>query len=108
MFYGHFTATIGIGMAGTSVENVIIAHAILVPVMAVIVSLIYFNKFYYATALQTAALFVEFIITVDFFVVAILINKNLEMFMSPLGTLIPFILIFVATYLTGIFLKKPV
>jgi len=99
-------ATIGIGMAVTSVENAIIAHAILAPVIAVILSVIYFNKFNYTTALQTAVVFVVFIIIVDFFVVAILINKSFDMFMNPLGTWIPFILIFTATYLTGIFLKK--
>jgi len=60
-------ATIGIGMAVTTVENAIIAHAIFAPIIAVIVSLIYFNKFNYTTALQTAAVFVAFIIIVDFF-----------------------------------------
>ena len=99
-------ATIGIGMTVTSVENAIIAHAILAPVIAVIVSVIYFNKFNYTTALQTAVVFVAFIIIIDFFVVALLINKSFDMFMSPLGTWIPFVLIFTATYLTGIFLKK--
>lgn len=99
-------AIIGISMAVTSVENAIIAHAILAPIIAVIVSLIYFSKFNYTTALQTAVVFVAFIIVVDFFVVALLINKSFEMFMNPLGTWIPFILIFAATYLTGIFSKK--
>ena len=99
-------ATIGIGMTVTSVENAKIAHAILAPVIAVIVSVIYFNKFNYTTALQTAVVFVAFIIIIDFFVVALLINKSFDMFMSPLGTWIPFVLIFTATYLTGIFLKK--
>jgi hypothetical protein len=99
-------ATMGIGMATTSIDNATIVHAILAPVIAVIVSLIYFNKFNYTTAIQTAIIFVAFIIIADFFVVALWINKNLDMFMSPLGTWIPFILIFIATYLTGVFLKK--
>ncbi len=38
----------------------------------------------------------------DFFVVALLINRSLEMFASPLGTWIPFALIFVSTWLTGL------
>jgi hypothetical protein len=107
-WYGHFAATIGVGMAVTTVEKVIIAHiahAIFTTIIAVIVSLIYYSKFNYTTALQTAAVFVAFIIIVDFFGVALLINKSLEMFMSPLGTWIPFMLIFVATYLTRIFEK---
>jgi len=97
--------TMGICMAITSLDNSTIVHAILAPIIAAIVSLIYFNKFNYTTALQTAIIFVAFIIIVEFFV-ALLINKSLDMFLSPLGTWIPFILIFSATYLTGLFLKK--
>ena len=104
-WYGHFAATIGVGMAVTTVENAIMAHAIFAPIIAVIVSLIYYSKFNYTTTLQTATVFVAFIIIVDFFVVALLINKSLEMFMSPFRTWIPFMLIFVATYLTRIFEK---
>ena len=104
-WYGHFAATIGVGMAVTTVENAIITHAIFTTIIAVIVSLIYYSKFNYTTTLQTATVFVAFIIIVDFFVVALLMNKSLEMFMSPLGTWIPFMLIFVATYLTRIFEK---
>jgi hypothetical protein len=37
----------------------------------------------------------------DFFLVAKVINKSMEMFQDPLGTWIPFGLIFVSTYLTG-------
>jgi hypothetical protein len=37
----------------------------------------------------------------DFFIVAMLINKSFEMFTSLLGTWIPFALIFISTYLTG-------
>jgi hypothetical protein len=38
----------------------------------------------------------------DFFIVAMLINRNFEMFASLLGTWIPFALIFVSTFLTGL------
>jgi hypothetical protein len=46
------------------------------------------------------------VIAVDFFVVALLINRSLEMFASLLGTWIPFALIFTSTYLTGIYVTK--
>jgi hypothetical protein len=42
---------------------------------------------------------------VDFFVVALLVNKSLEMFASLLGTSIPLGLIFASTYITGFFTK---
>lgn len=97
-------ATMWIGMAVTSVRNAQIAHAIGAPIYFMAVSLIYFKMFNYTTPLHTALIFVGFVITVDFFLVALLINKSLEMFASLLGTWIPFALIFASTYLTGLYL----
>lgn len=94
-------ATIGIGMAVTSLETALIAHAIAAPIVFAIVSLVYFRKFSFTTPLQTAVIFTSFVIAMDFFVVAMLINRSFEMFTSMLGTWIPFALIFTSTYLTG-------
>ena len=99
-------ATMGIGMATMSLDQTLIVHAIGAPIFFVAVSLVYFHKFNYTTPLQTAIIFVCFVIVVDFFVVALLINKSLEMFTSLLGTWIPFVLIFTATYLTGLFVIR--
>ena len=99
-------ATMGIGMATMSLQNALMVHAIAAPIFFTILSLIYFKKFHYTTPLQTAMIFVAFVIVVDFFVVAILINKSLDMFTSLLGTWIPFALIFFSTYLTGLLLKN--
>ena len=98
--------TMGIGMAITSLQNTLIAHAIGAPIFFAVVSLVYFRKFNYTAPLQTALIFVGFVIVVDFFVVALLINKNLEMFTSLLGTWVPFALIFTSTYLTGLYAVK--
>ena len=99
-------ATMGIGMATTSLQNALIVHAIRAPIYFALVSLIYFKKFNYTAPLQTAIIFVGFVIAVDFFVVALLINRSLEMFASLLGTWIPFALIFTSTYLTGLYMVK--
>jgi hypothetical protein len=99
-------ATMGIGMATMPIQTTLIVHAIGAPVFFTIVSLVYFRKFNYTAPLQTALIFVGFVITVDFFVVSLLILKSLEMFTSPLGTWIPFALIFASTYLTGLFTVK--
>jgi hypothetical protein len=99
-------ATMGIGMATTSMENAQITHAIGAPIFFSIVSLNYFKKFNYTTPLQTAMIFLGFVIAVDFFVVALLIMKSLEMFASLLGTWIPFALIFTSTCLTGLYVVK--
>jgi hypothetical protein len=99
-------ATMWIGMATTSLQNAQIVHAIGAPIYFAMISLIYFKKFSYTTPLQTALIFVGFVIAVDFLVVALLINKSLEMFTSLLGTWIPFALIFTSTYLTGLFIVE--
>jgi hypothetical protein len=100
-------ATMGIGMAVTSLENTLVIHAIGAPLFFAVVTLVYAKKFNYTTPLQTAVVFLLFVLIVDFFVVALLINRSLEMFTSLLGTWIPFALLFASTYLTGtLALKK--
>jgi hypothetical protein len=95
-------ATIGIGRAVTSMENTLIIHAIGAPIYFFILSLVYFRKFNYTSPLQTATIFIAFVIAMDFFVVAMLIIRSFEMFTSLLGTWIPFASIFLSTFLTGI------
>ncbi len=107
LYYGRYAGLRwGIGMGITSTANALIIHAVMAPIIAAIISLIYFKKFNYTKPIQTAVIFVSFVILVDFFVVALLINKSLEMFESILGTWIPFVLIFVSTYLTGSFVGE--
>jgi hypothetical protein len=51
--------------------------------------------------MQTAFVFVSFVFLMDFFIVAMAVQKSFEMFASILGTWIPFALIFGSTYLVG-------
>ena len=95
------TASMMIGMATMPIESALIVHAVAAPIIFTIVSLVYFNKFNYTSPLSTALIFVSFVILVDFFLIALIINRSLEMFASPLGTWIPFALIFASTYITG-------
>ena len=99
-------ATMGIGMATTSPNNALIIHAVGAPIFFFGVSFGYFKRFNYTTPLQTAIIFVGFVMVVDFFVVALLILKSLDMFASLLGTWIPFALIFASTYLTGLYMVR--
>jgi len=90
-----------IGTAVTSEFIALIIHAIAAPIIFAVVSSYYFKKYDFTTPLETAILFVAFVVLMDFFVVALLINKSLAMFGNVLGTWIPFVLIFIATYYTG-------
>ena len=87
-------------------EITLILHAVGAPVFFGIIALIYFKKFNFTTPLQTAAIFVAYVIFMDVFLVAMFIEKSCEMFTSLLGTWIPFILIFLATCFTGWSLKS--
>lgn len=95
-----------IGQMVTSLENTLIAHAIGAPIIAIGVSSIYFKKFNYTTPLQTAIIFASVVIAMDVFIVALLIEKSFEMFTSPIGTWLPISSIFLATYLTGLFVIR--
>ena len=99
-------AIMGIGMAITSEQIAIIIHAVAAPFLAAAVSWVYFTRFGHATPMQTALFFVVFVIVVDFFVVGLLIQGSLDMFKSFLGTQLPFILIFTATYMMGIYITR--
>ena len=99
-------ATMGIGMAVTSLDNTLVIHAIAAPIFFAGVSLVYFLKFNFTPPVQTALIFVAFVIAMDFFLVAMLINRSFEMFTSLLGTWIPFALIFLSTWLTGLLVNR--
>ncbi len=90
-----------VGMGITSLQTTLIAHAIGAPIIFAAASWIYFRKFSYTTPLQTAIIFVAFVVAMDFFVVALLINRSFDMFLSWLGTWLMFILIFTPTYIIG-------
>lgn len=100
------TASMAIGMATTSTQNALIIHAVGAPIFFTLVATVYFKWFAYTGPLQTAIIFVSFVILVDFFVVALLFLGSFEMFASLIGTWIPFMLIFAVTYLTGQQLRR--
>ena len=90
-----------IGTAVTTEFMALIIHAVAAPIIFAVVSSYYFKKYDLTTPLETAALFVAFVVLLDFVLVALLINKSLAMFGNVLGTWIPFVLIFISTYYTG-------
>jgi len=94
-------ATMGIGMALTTLDITLIIHAIGAPIYFIILSFLYFRKLNYTSPIVTAIIFLGLVILIDFFFVALVINRSLDMFHSFLGTWLPFILIFLATFITG-------
>jgi phosphatidylserine synthase len=93
-------------MATLPVQTALIIHAIAAPLFFACISLFYFRRFNYTSPLTTAICFVGFVMVADFLVMALLVLKSFAMFESPIGTWIPFALIFLSTYLTGLYAER--
>jgi hypothetical protein len=106
-FIGWFlcAATMGIGSSLTTMQNTLYIHAVLTPIFFFAISAFYFKKFGHFSPLKTAVIFTLIVVFIDFFFVALVVLRSLEMFSSMLGTWIPFGLIFISTYLGGILFK---
>ena len=105
-------AVMGISRTLTTPDHALMIHAILAPVIFIAVSLNYFKRHHDARPSTIALSFVAVVIFLDSFVVALILLRSFEMFASVLGTWIPFVLIFLSTYITGKFvqhksMKKP-
>lgn len=91
----------GIGPRFMSMQTTLIVHAIGGPLGFMLLSVIYYRKFPDVSPLKTALSFFLFVLLMDFLIVALLIVKSFAMFQSFVGTWLPFILIFLVTYITG-------
>jgi len=94
-------ATLSLGKAVAPLQTALTVHALAAPIFFILVSLVYFTRFKDATPGQTALIFAAVMIGADVLIVALLINRNLEMFTDLPGTWIPYASILAATYLTG-------
>ncbi|MBC8374899.1 MAG: hypothetical protein H8E26_02570 [FCB group bacterium] len=95
-----------VGMALIDLQTTLIIHLIGAPIIFTLISLFYFTKLNYTSPLQTGIIFLSIIIFLDFFLVALVINRSFDMFLSPIGTWIPFLFIFLSTYRTGMLVGK--
>ncbi|MBN2142824.1 hypothetical protein JW711_05850 [Candidatus Woesearchaeota archaeon] len=99
-------AAMGLGMAYLGLRSALLLHAIIGPLAFSLLSYVYFKKYADTTPFETAFLFLLFVMIVDFLLVALVINKSLDIFREPLATWIPFGLIFLSVFLTGLLSKK--
>jgi len=99
-------ATMAIGRALIGIETTLVIHALAAPALAVLISLNYFKRYRFTTALWTAFIFTAAVMVLDAGLVAPVFEKSYAMFASILGTWLPFGLIFLATLLTGLALRR--
>jgi hypothetical protein len=94
------------GRRVTSLRNTLIGHAIAAPIILGGVSFVYFSRVHYTTPFQAAIIYPLPVVALDFAIVATLIERSYAMFATVLGTWLPFALIFVSTYLVGLYVTK--
>lgn len=99
-------ATIAIGQSFLTMRLTLIIHAIGAPIYAALASLVYYKKYNYTTPLHTAFIFLLFVMIMDAGLVAPVFEKSYDMFKSILGTWIPFGLIFLSTFITGLTVRR--
>lgn len=99
-------AVMGVGMSMLPIDTALIVHAAAAPFVSAIFSFIYYKRFDYSSPLLTATVIVSTVILLDFFLTATIILRDYSMFYSPIGTWIPFALIFSGAFLVGYYLKR--
>ena len=105
--WAYCGALIGIGRHFLSMPTTLVVHAIGAPIGFALISLFYFRRFAFTSPVHTAAAFLGVVVAFDLLLVAPVFEKSFAMFWSPLGTWIPFGLIFASTYLTGRLVRPP-
>ena len=94
------------GRPTLGLETTLRIHAIAAPLYAALASYVYFTHFRFVSPLAAAAYFTAFIIVLDAALVAPVFERSYAMFGSVLGTWLPFLSIFAATYLTGLWVVR--
>jgi hypothetical protein len=91
----------------TILHQALIVNAIAAPLIFVAVSWVYFCWFGTTSPLMTAVTFTAAVILLDALIIAPVVERGFAMFRSILGTWLPFALIFLATWATGLFMAHP-
>ncbi|MFW9800019.1 MAG: hypothetical protein ACFFD9_06265 [Candidatus Thorarchaeota archaeon] len=101
-------AVMGISMAvfAEDIDLALITHAAAAPFVSAAFSFIYFKRFNYTSPPLTALVIVVTVILLDFFLTATIILQDYAMFYSPIGTWIPFALIFTGAFLVGYYVNR--
>lgn len=97
----------GIAMAATTLSRALVIHAIAAPLIFGVVTMVHFRASRDGSPVSTAFIFTAVVILMDVCVVALMIERSFRMFASLLGTWIPFALIFLSSWTTGVLLAHP-
>ena len=91
-------ASIGVARAFMPMEAALIVHAVAAPIIAGSLAYLYARRFAATTPLVVGLAFVGVSVALDAGLVAPFLEKSWDMFRSPIGTWIPFALMFLAAW----------
>jgi hypothetical protein len=100
-------ATLAVARALISLRVALWIHLAAAPAIFAVLSWVYFRQWGLTTPLQTAAAFTLIVVLLDAAIVAQFIERSYAMFFSILGTWLPFVLIFLATWASGQLAGRP-
>lgn len=104
--WGLCAATMFVRVAVATPGHALAIHTVAAPFIFAAVSYFYFRRSVAWSPPVAAAAFVGVVAAMDFFFVALLIEKSFAMFKSATGTWLPFALIFVSTSCTGLAVRQ--
>ena len=90
----------------TTIYMALIIHFLLAPFIFLVISNNYYHRYDYTAPILTAILFTLIVMSLDFFIVGMVIEKNLEMFENVMGTWLPFLFIFLTVWLRGLAIHR--
>ncbi|MFQ5832409.1 MAG: hypothetical protein ACE5H4_06890 [Candidatus Thorarchaeota archaeon] len=99
-------AVMGASMATMPIDTALVVHAAAAPFVSAAFSYIYFMRFNYTSPLLAALVVMVTVILLDFFLTATIILQDYAMSYSPIGTWIPFALIFTGAFLVGYYVNR--
>jgi hypothetical protein len=99
--WGACAATMAGSLALGSVSAAVVIHAVLAPLVFTAIAWHYFRARGARDAWPTAITWTSIVMLLELVVVAVAIQRSLEMFTSCTGTWLPFGLVFLATWATG-------
>jgi hypothetical protein len=81
-------------------------HALAAPIIFTAISFAYFRRAGSWPPFRAAATFLGVVVAMDAFVIALFVERSFAMFGSILGTWLPFLLIFLSTWSTGLAVRR--
>ena len=105
--WGLCGATIGVARGLVPMETALIVHAVAAPIIAGTLAYVYARCCAVTTPLTTGLAFVGVVIVLDAGLIAPFVERSWDMFRSPIGTWIPFVLMFLAAWGAALWVMGP-